>query len=98
MCAKPLEPEIVTKWCVQNHWSPKFQMGNFGVHMSRTSQIVTHFRKITKHILKILDCMEKVEECNPDMQIMVMSLLSFATRWALTQTVLSIWADVNLKA
>ena len=31
----------VAKWCVQNHWSPKFQMGNFGVHMSLTSQIVT---------------------------------------------------------
>ena len=36
--------------------------------------------KSKKDILKILDCMEKAEECNPGMQIMVMSLLTFATR------------------
>ena len=33
-----------------------------------------------KFISKILGCMEKVEEWDPDMQIMVMSLLIFATR------------------
>jgi hypothetical protein len=33
-------------------------------------------KKTFRKYLKILDCMEKVEECNPDMQIMVMTLNS----------------------
>ena len=80
MCAKPLEPEISNGQlrCPHvTHFSDSDTVNGNEWNLS-SSRFLQKNKK--KNILKILHCMEKVEECNPVMQIMVMSLLTFATR------------------
>ena len=78
MCAKPLEPEISNGQlrCPHvTHFSDSDTVNGNEWNLS-SSRFFQKNQKTFRRYLKILDCMEKVEECNPDMQIMVMTLNS----------------------